>query len=91
MLCEFGLGYGSALQSIASVIGKYLQFITTNNFYETAFCKKEFSTTNDTKHSLFTILVEYFAWVMGNYFQIARVIGPSTEFSNAHIQYTRPL
>ena len=67
----------------------------TKNFRE-----KEFSSKNDTKHSLFMMLVENFALfmgvilqnfalVMGTYFQnVARVMGPNSEFSKAHIYPT---
>ena len=44
---------------------KLLLDITTKNF-----CEKEFCSTNDTKHSLFMILVENFALFMESYFKI---------------------
>ena len=62
--------------------------------------KKEFSSTNDTEHSLFAIIVENFAlfmgsyfkilsWFMGTYFQnVALVMGPNSKFSKAHIEQT---
>ena len=60
MFCEFVLNYGSALRRSALVMGNHDKKLR----------KKAFSSTNDTKHSLLTILVENFALFMGSYFKI---------------------
>ena len=63
IFCEFGPEYGSALRRFALVMGKLLDIITKD------FREKEFSSTSDTKHSLFKILVENFAQFMRSYFK----------------------
>ena len=73
------------------------------NYYDENSHKLEFSSTNDRKHSLFTIIYESFAplmwscfkilpWLLGTYFQnIALVVGHSSEFSKAYMYMPGPL
>ena len=80
-------------------MGKCKQFIAIFNYYDKRFCEKEFTSTNDTNHSLFTIPVENFALFIGSYFKIlpllwglfqnaTLIMGPCSDFSKAHIYQT---
>ena len=65
------------------------------------FRKKEFSSTNYMNHSLFTLPLENFAMFMGSYFKfcpgygvffqnVVMIMGPSSDFSKAHIYQQIP-
>ena len=67
---EFFPRYGSASQRFAVVMGKCWQFIAIFIYEDKNLREAEFCSTNDTKHSLFTILVENFALSMGLHFKM---------------------